>query len=40
MYKAEIFVSYLCYFMCFSMFSDLTGSSRELSNCDEINLVQ
>lgn len=40
MYKAEIFMSSSCYFMRFSMFSNLIGSSRELSNYDEINSVQ
>lgn len=40
MYKAEVFVSSLCYFMLFSMFSNLVEGSRELSNHDEINSVQ
>lgn len=43
MYKAEAFVFSLCYFMQFSMFSNLIQvleNSRELSNYDEIHLIQ
>lgn len=40
MYKAEVFVFSLCYFMQFSNLIQVLESSRELSNYDEIHLIQ